>query len=366
MAKKKSSEIAKALSTRPADQRGAMWISSGSDVMDCVVGAGAGYGYSTGEVVIFEGDSSTGKTFLCHEIVAAGYYKAKADKEKPYIFEYMDCESGNTFDSKALYGVEIMSYDPKERVRPSTVQDAFAESMLFMKDVKPDGVGVLVLDSIDGLLSEEANERAEDRVNAHKRGRDFEAKSYNMEKSKYLSQEFMPKVADMAEKTDTLYIIVAQYREKPGIHGSIKQIGNGKALQYYAHKRVVFKVKQKIEENGKHIGNVLEVSTRKARGNQPHRSALFTIYFSTGIDNVASNLDYLYNFRTAEGKLSTASGRTTGVWEEGMEEMTRDELIDYVEENDLEAELTRRVHAKWSAGEEEAIAHLKKRKKRYG
>lgn len=366
MAKKKSKEIAKALSTRPADQRGAMWISSGSDVMDCVVGGGRGKGYETGEVVIFEGDSSTGKTFLCHEVVAAGYYKAKANKEKPYIFEYMDCESGNTFDSKTLYGLEVMSYDPKERIRPTTVQEAFAESMLFMDEVPADGVGVLVLDSIDGITSKEAEERAENRVNAHKRGREVEDKTFGMEKAKYLSQEFMPKVADKAERSDTLYIIVAQYREKPGMHGSIKQIGNGKALQYYAHKRVSFKLKHKIEVNSKHIGSVIEVTTKKVRGNQPHRSAMFTIYFKTGIDNVASNIDYLFNFLTNEGKVSTAASRITGVWDEGMEEMTREELIDYVEENNLEDELTRRVHAKWDAGEEEAVAHLKGRKKRYG
>lgn len=363
MAKKKTDDIKRVVNNRPSGERCALWISSGSDIMDLVVGCGLGYGYMSNEMVLYEADSQSGKTFFGNEVVASGYYKAQ-NKGIPFDWLYLDTESGNTFDSKSLYGIEVMSHNHADQVRPTTLQETFSASMSFMDTIDKDGCGVVVLDSIDGVMPEEDAELARDRVNAYERGKEFDNKSMGMSKAKYLSREFLPFIKERANAIDCLYIIISQYREAQGFHGPVKKIGNGKALPFFVDKRVKFKVLKKIIEKGHHIGNRIEVSTVKARGPHPYESGIFTVYFTMGIDNVGSNVDYLFDFLTATGEISKRN--TTGVWDEGMEPMNRDELIAYIEENELENELTKRVRAKWEGGRNEALSAIQGRKRKYG
>jgi hypothetical protein len=349
---------------KDANSRGALWISTGSTLADIVVGAGRGLGYELGEVVLLEAVSQAGKSFWSHEIVANAFHGYKNKYPGKFKHQYQDVESGCTFDSKEMFGIEIMPFDPEKRVRPKTIQDCFAESVLFFEGLKKDEYGVCVIDSINGLFDKSGEERADELVNAHARNREYKEKTMGMELSKFLSQTFFKKLNPTVEESNGLFVIVAQYRQKSLPSGGIYyDLQMGEALKYFCNKRVKLTVAETIEVKGKPIGAVIRVETKKARGPWPYRTTYVTMWYTTGIDNNISNIDFLYGLRTAEGKLSTADKKQKIVWDG--QEFTRDELVFYIEENDLEQELANRVIAKWNEEEKAAVKQLEGRKKRF-
>jgi RecA/RadA recombinase len=340
--------------------RGAFWVSSGSDLMDIVVGGGRGYGYETGLVVVLESDSGHGKSFAGHEIIAAAYHKHK-DKCK---WQYQDVESGCTFDSKTLYGVEIMPPRVEDRVRPQTVEDCLNEIVIFGEKIKEDEFGIIVVDSIDGLLSTDTKERVDKRANLYAKGKDLDEGSYGMQKAKFLSQEFFPTINALAERKNLLIIIMAQYREAAGQYGAKKVLSNGKALPYYPHIRVKFLKKEEIEIKGRAIGAVIQAETVKMKGPAPFRKCNVVLHYSRGIDNTTTNIDYLYDLRTAErAELKKSASEQMLAWDD--KEMNRLDLIRYIEDNNQDVMLTKAVHEKWEAEEAEAAKQLEGRKSRY-
>jgi len=388
VAKKKGTveDVKDALVGIPKDpnSRGALWISSGSTLADIVIGAGRGMGYETGEVVLIESQSGAGKTYWGHEIVANAFHSYKKQYPGKFKQNYVDKESGATFDSKEMFGIEIVPLDIEKRIRPKHIQELYGKAMNFFGDMKADEYGVYVVDSINGFFDEKGEERSRERVDAESRGKDYVAKTMGMELSKYLSQEFFKGLCPAVEEKNGLLVIIAQYRQKQLPSGGVYyDLQMGEALKYFANKRVKLTVAETIVVKGRQIGAVVRVETKKARGPWPYREAFVTMYYETGIDNVTSNIDYLFDLRTPEGKLSASEKKQMVVWDEPTEQeleglkkaeiadlyksrgMTRDELVRYIEANNLEDELAQRVIAKWNEEEKEASSTLVGRKKRF-
>jgi RecA/RadA recombinase len=386
MAKKASEAVKEVLDgvQRDPSKRGALWISTGATLADIVVGAGRGLGYELGEVVLLESQSGAGKTYWGHEIVANAFHGYKKQYPGKFKHQYQDVESGSTIDSKKVFGFEIMPYDPAKRIRPKTIQDCYSESMLFIEGIKKDEYGVAIIDSINGLFDEKGEERAQERVDAYKRGKDYIEKSMGMELSKFLSQTFFKGICPAVEESNCLFVIIGQYRQKQLPSGGVYyDLQMGEALKYFANKRVKLTVAEDIVVKGRNIGAVVKVETKKARGHWPYRHAFVTMYFETGIDNVTSNVDFLYDLRTPEGKLSTSDKKQKVIWDMPPDEilapldkagkealldqlaMTRQEMISYIENEGLEDELASRVIAKWNAEEAEALSVIAGRKKRF-
>lgn len=357
--KQKAKDIKDCLNGTTVEEESSLWIPSGSDLVDVMVGGGRGYGYQGGQVINIPAPSGAGKTLLCCEVIANAYHRFK-DKCK---WIYDDCESGNTFDTKELYGIEIIPENPDEAVRSPTIELCFTNVLSFLESLKEDEFGIYVIDSIDGLVSDEIEDMTEDRMKAAKAGKDYDKGSYQGGKPKFLSSQFLPIVAREASKKRCLVLIVSQLRDNigGGLYAPKDRVSNGRALFYYSHAQVWVKVKQKLENKGRDVGAVLEVYTKKLKGPRPFRSCMITIHFRRGIDNTGSNIDYLYELRTPEkGEL-----KKKALCEWDGEEYTRDELIAYIEENCLEKELTARVLDKWEAEEKEAEAPVVGRKKRF-
>ena len=339
--------------------RKSIWIPSGSDLIDLVVGGGRGRGYEAGQVINVCANSGQGKSFMCCEIIANAYAKYK-NKCK---WVYDDCESGFTFDTKGLYGIEIIPNNPQEVVRSPTIEKCYTNVLTFLQDLKDDEFGIYVIDSIDGLVSDEIEDMTDERMKAHKAGKDYDKGSYQGGKPKFLSSQFLPTVAREAEKKNCLVIIVSQLRDNVGggLYAPKDRVSNGRALLFYSHARVWYTTKQTIEHKDKAIGVVLSITTKKLKGPRPYRDCLVSLHFRRGIDNVGSNIDYLYDTRTPDrGELKK---RAVAEWD-GVE-YSRDDLIAYIEENNLEDELSRRVIEKWETAEEEAEKEVDVRKKRF-
>ncbi len=345
------------------DIKPSVWIPSGSTVMDLVVGGGRGLGHESGSIINLCAQSQGGKSFLCAEIIANAYHKF-GDKCK---WLYDDCESGFNFNSKKLYGIDILP--PKDEdgneQRSGTIEECFARIQVFLKKLKDDEFGIYVIDSIDGLVSDEIEGIADERVTAFEKGKDFDKGSFQGGKPKFLSSTFLPIVAEHAHRKNCLVIIVSQLRDNVGggTYAPKDRVSNGRALLHYCDSRVWVTSKQKMGPDDRPIGYVMEVTTKKMRGERPYRTGMLTLYFTYGIDNTGSNIDYLYDLRTAErGDLRKTEAKNIN-WDG--QTFNRQDLIQYIEENALESELASRVIEKWEEAEREASKEIATRKARF-
>lgn len=321
---------------------------TGSDVIDLVVGGGK-MGFPAGKIINIVGDKSAGKSFLCCEIIAAAKHKYKDS----FVWAYDDAESGFSFNTEKLYGFEIMSEDIDKRFKSKTVEDMSCNVRKFLKSISPDQVGIYVLDSLDGLSSEELEDRADKRQKAFEKDEEFSEGSYQMASAKFLSQEFFRTCTDDIQDKNCLFIVVSQLRENvgAGLYAPKFKRAGGKAMDFYCHTVLWLTTLEKIEKKGRAIGVVINAETKKSKTARPFREGTCTVLFDYGIDNIGSNLDFLFDLRGKRGELLKSAKAIE--WNEGMEPMTRDELITYIETNKLRKELRQRVIDKWDAIEAE-------------
>ena len=387
-------------------------FNTGCKLLDLVVGGNKGvYGFPSGKFINIVGDKSAGKTFLSNEIIASAYHNS--DKKK-FRWVYDDCESGYSFDTESMYGFSIM---PENPIHSTTVEEAFCNISDFADKLKSDQFGIYVLDSLDALTSNEQDERAEERLKAFHNDKTFDKGTYGMGKQKYLSQEFFPQLCSKIENKNILVIIISQVRENVDMFSFEKfSRSGGKAMDFYAHTVLWLATCKKIEKKGRPIGVVVKAKVTKSKTPRPFRECFFSFIYDYGLDSIGTSIDYLFDLRTDKGELNTKSKAIQ--WNGDMnklslsdlkdfleeyeliekyqdskyfdgkpnaedifdfiqskkeykekftekfgESMSREELIDFVENNNLENELETRVEAKWEDFEESIKSN---RKKKYG
>ncbi len=359
---------------------------TGSDLLDVLVGGGQRMGYPLGKIINIVGDKSSGKSFLLCELIAACHNKY----QKKFKYVYDDCESGFGFDTEKLYGFQVMPTDKKERVRSKTVEEAYCNVRDFFEKLKDNEFGIYGLDSLDGLTSEEADELADNRYKSYKNEKDFKQGSYKLGKPKYLSQEFFPQLADLIQKKNGLLVVISQVRDNidPMSFEKFSRAG-GKAMDFYGHTVLWLAQLNKFRRKGIPVGIEIKARLTKSKTPRPYREVFLSLLFDYGIDNIGTNIDYLFDLRTDTGLLekdASAIWQGKEITKENLEQfyidnslvlekglskkamydkaieenkdlfeqtfgkkLSRDELIEYVETNGLQKELTKRVVDKWEA-----------------
>lgn len=402
-------------------------VRMGSDLLDLLVGGDKGvYGLPFGAILQIYGDSSAGKSASKNEIIASTYW-AMVRAGLDFVWESDDCETGDTFDTTRLYGVDV--HPPIRKVGPYKFEDAATVEemdgkLTNMLDWIPANMyGLYAIDSLDGLA--DATRKAKEATRAKKQAKGEEVKDegdYGAQIAKFLSQDFFRNKHKTLEKKKVALIIVSQTRENmnAGSYAPKTKTSNGKAMEFYCHTRLQLKRLAYIERNGTKVGAVVKATTTKSKTPRPYREVVYTFYFDYGIDNIGSNIDYLFDLLGDDGKLKkaanaiawSANAKTKNLnnlkewlekngmtadckaarkekdgtsnlavdwileWaeqtperkallnEEFGEEYTRDELIKLCEDNpEMAQELTERVRAKWEA-HEDAVAT--KRPSKYG
>ncbi len=386
--------------------RDTVYFQTGNRLIDMVMGGDKGvHGSPAGRILNICGDKSSGKTFICNEIIANAHYKYG----NKFKWMYADCERGYSFDTEKLYGFDIHT---TESDAPETVEKAFYYIKKFADSLKEDEFGVYVLDSLDALTSEEQDERAEERIKAIENDKEMKG-TYGMGKAKYLSQEFFPQLCKVLENKNILLIIVSQIRDNVEF-GSFEKYSRagGKALDFYCFMVIwLATAKKMVVENGEQkvvIGGTNKLKVTKGKVPRPYRECFYTFMFDYGIDNIETGVDYLFDIRTKTGDICTAnknacqwekddskvpmSATEVGKWmrenkwyddykaseyyserysletalqyiksdskkEKLFHEhfalcMDKDTLIKYIIDNNLEDELDRRVEEKWEAFED--------------
>ena len=385
-----------------------IYFRTGCTVLDKVLGGAKGvYGVPAGRFINIVGDKSAGKTFLSNEFVAWAYHNLG----KNFRWVYDDCESGYSFDTQTLYGFDIM---PEEPIHSTTVEEAFYHITKFSEKLKEDQCGIYVLDSLDGLTSEEQDKRAEERIKSIEDEKEMKG-TYGMGKAKYLSQEFFPQLCSLVENKSILVIIISQIRDNVDMFSFEKYArAGGKALDFYAHSVIWLATAKKIEKKETSVGVVVKAKTTKSKTSRPYRECFFSFLYDYGLDGIGTSIDYLFDLRTEKGELNKKAAAikwdgdnnlTKKELKEFLEEyellekfedskyadmegtdadnmfafiqskkdyktkfqekfgstMTRDEIIAYVEENNLEQELEDRVDAKWEEFEDSIRSNRKKK-----
>jgi RecA/RadA recombinase len=336
------------------EKKKVVFFSTGSTLLDKVVSGYADkYGFEGGKLHRLSGPSSSGKTFVANETIAAAHRKYK-NKLK---WNYDDREFGNTIDGNSAYGIDLID---KDTVISNTVQELFININNFLLSIKDDEYGIYVVDSLDALNSNEANARAE---NILKKGADHKEGSYNSEKQKFLKSTLLPKICEILEKKpNCLLLVVSQLitNLKGGLFSPDTVITGGKGMEYYAHSSTSFTQRERIiktkEKQEIEIGSRVKCKSIKLKAPRSNRICYISILKEYGIDDIKENLYYLNGFLTVEGLVQKKKQ-----YKYDEVEYELDDLVKKIEDENLESEIIKLVNEKWERIE---LATRPNRKKR--
>jgi recombination protein RecA len=187
-----------------------------------------------------------------------------------------------------------------------------------------------------------------------------------MDKQKYLSQEFFPTIKPLIEESNVLLVIISQVREKIGItFGSKFTRSGGKALEFYCHHIAWLAVAEKLTVTIKGMEKTLgirgKLKTTKSRTPRPFRESYYTILFDYGIDDLSSNIDFLFGLLTELGKDKTGKKDFKVEYKDIVHNSKKD-LVEYIEKNNLEAEIKQDVIEVWESIEQSIKSNRKSKK----
>ena len=325
-------------------------------------------------MVNFIGDSSSGKTGLANEFLNSFYriFDGKID------WFYDNKERGNHFDFKKLYGFDLFN-DCKlfKGAEPSkTVEDFDYNLNLVAKRKDKDKPFVYILDSFDALTSEAEEKFVKQRRNAMKKKKkadsgdsgqesteEKEKGTYNLNKQKG-GLEFGRLIDDKLRDAKIFLIIISQSRKKIGVFfGSPDYRTGGAWLDFYPNVVLWLAESEKYSQiiGGRTLtrGYSMKIRPTKTRTETPFREIFLDILFDYGVDNVASNIIFLYDLKDSKGKEKKDASKSIE-WDG--DKFTKKTLINYIEENNLEAELEKRVKEKWAEIEKSISSKDRKRR----
>jgi RecA/RadA recombinase len=301
-------------------------------------------GWARGRIINFVGDGSSGKTLLALELAAMCIHKMLGNvsknfpKVKRVRVRYNNGEGVMDFPINTMYGEGFS--DSIEWVHSETVEDFGRDFTREVLNHKEGELLLYIVDSLDSLASQAGRERFEKAAKADKE----EDGSYGTEKAKYLSQSFFDNISSMMRGKDITLVIISQIREKLGITFG-KKYGRtgGKSLDFYTHQVVWLYEQEKLKRTFRGEDRVYGIRVlakfERNKTAKPFREAEFYVLFDYGLDDITTNLAYLYGPKV---KLLEWDGV----------EYKRDELIKHIEQNNLQDVLALRVEEQWNQIEE--------------
>lgn len=320
------------------------FLDSGSTVLNLVLsGKGKKGGWARGRIINIIGDGSSGKTLLALELAARSFYKLDkkpktfAPVKKIYIV-INNAEGVMDFPLEEMYGKDFVN--AVEWVQIPTVE-AFGRDYTRRVMALNEGEFLLyIVDSLDALVSEEASDRFIKSANKDK----TEDSTYGMEKQKYTAK-FFGNLCSISQGKDVTLIAISQVRENIGVTfgKKLKRVG-GKALDFYTHQCCWLAVKDKLKKTVKGeqrtYGIEVKAKLERSKVGKPFREGNFVILFDYGVDDILSNIIYLYG---EDNKRVMFDGTSFPSYEK---------LVEYIEENKLQNELISMVEEKWQIVED--------------
>lgn len=262
------------------------YVSSGSAVMDAVLGGG----WVLGRVANIVGDRSAGKTLLAIE-ATANFHFSYPDG----LVRYAEAESAFDENYAGALGMPLgvvdfgraSTFGRGDEDEPLRTVEDWYESMdkFLAKCKKENKPGLYILDSFDALSDAAEMEREIDKG------------SFGQGKAKK-SGELFRKLIDRIEESNVLLIVVSQIRDKMNVtFGETKTRAGGRALDFYASHIVwlaeIGKIKKTIQGLERPIGVNVRASCKKNKVGLPFRTCDYPILFGYGIDDLTANVEWL-------------------------------------------------------------------------
>jgi recombination protein RecA len=256
------------------------FFSSGSTILDCVLGGG----WPLGRMSNVVGDKSTGKTLLAIE--ATVNFLKKYSEGKIY---YHEAESA--FDkeyARALQmpvdEIEFTTDDMEDESNDGTIEFLY-ETLERIIPKHIDRPGLVVVDSYDSLSTRKEQSRKIDKD------------SYGTEKAALSSQLFRRLNTKLARANIHL-MIISQVRDNIGVtFGKKHKRSGGKALDFYATQVLwlsdLGKIRKTVDKIDREIGVNIKAKCDKNKISLPYRQCELPILFGYGVDDVSACLNWL-------------------------------------------------------------------------
>ncbi len=307
-------------------------FTTGCTLLDLNVGGGQGMGWKGGTLINVVAVEGGGKTQLTAESIAHNYHAKKGDG---FWHKFIDRERRFSFDTDAMFGMTVCD---RSEWCPDTIEELDGYLSKLLTDAK--APGMIVVDSLDAFSTEETEERADKRMKQVDAGKDIKQDgSYTVTTGtpKFLSESLRITMSK-AEKTQTAVILLSQVRTKLGAMAFDPNKFNrngGKALDHWCDTILWLKpihdltVGSKDDGSFRKVGAVVKAWTTKASTPRPYRECTYSILFDYGIDNIGSNVDFLFNLRDPKtGALRDPSSKEYGV----AKDTTKDVRVAWVKE----------------------------------
>lgn len=331
-------------------------LSTGSTLLNLACTSWSRCGLLKGKYYHLVGTSTSGKTFISLTCFAESQVN-EAFKDYKLILD--EPEEGALMDIESFFGKKVA--DKMERVRSETVQDFYDRLDDLIAEGEP---FVYVLDSQDSLDSVSARKKRKEqkkaRLDAVK-----EKGSMGDGKAKVHSENIRWVLSGL-QKTKSILIIISQETELIEQFSFDKRTySGGKRLKFYAAAQIWLscgpKLKKVVRGVKRTIGVTCLAEVRKNRvtGRTGRDwTVSIPIYWSYGIDDVGSCVDFMIQNKAWK---KHGPKYECGLFNDEL--MSREEIIQCVERDNKERELSKMVGVLWRKIEDEC--QIKDRKKRY-
>ncbi|MEM2932342.1 MAG: hypothetical protein QXQ02_01080 [Halobacteria archaeon] len=338
-------------------------LHTGSTLLNLALSGTIDGGYIKGRYFYIVGDSSTGKTFLTLTALAEASINANFDD---YRLIYDDVEGGALMDIEQYFGEKLAArIEPPAGTRALPKYSTTVEEFYFYLDdaFNKNKPFIYVLDSQDALDSTFSQRRFRElKAVRYNRSAEKVKGDYGDGKAKFHSTR-LREVVHRLRDSGSILLIVNQTRDVLDANpfGEKSQTSGGRALRFYATAQIWLYLKERIykivHKKKRQVGVKIKVAVKKNRITGKEWSIDLPIYFSYGIDDITSCIEFLLEELRwkQEGKKIIATDFDSL-------EGSIDDIIKYVEDNHLEHELFEIVYEQYKELEEKCKI---KRKTKY-
>lgn len=321
-------------------------LSSGSTLLNLAATNDPDYCFVAGKYHFMVGDSSSGKTALSLTSLAEASINPRFDN---YRLIYDDVEGGNQFAIEKLFGkklVERLEPPAKDKEGPlysKTTEEFYYNVDNIIKEGKP---FIYILDSETALSSDPEQEKFEEHKQAHFDNKKAKG-SYGDGKAKQNSSNLRRLMGPLRDM-ESILIVLSQTRDNISpMSFETKTRSGGHALRFYAALEMWSarkgKIKKTIKGKERLLGITSKVQIKKNRFTGRELTVEVPIYYSFGIDDIGSCVQYLIEegVWTKKGQKILAPDFDA--------EMTTEKLAQYIDEDDERAAKLKSVVADtWS------------------
>src|SRR4030065_471292 len=327
-------------------------IPSGSTLLNCAASDSAFGAYKIGTIVTIPGGSASGKTMLIYTMFAEICDIKRFDK---FRLIYDDAEEALSIDIEKLFGkkTKVRVIPPRinketgDSIYSETIQDFKNNLMLCIKKGIP---FIYVLDSLDSLSSDaEMDREYKLAIQSAKSGEQVkEIKGQQIADKARAIGQCLRTIRQQLKNTKGLLVIIQQ--ERTNIGGGMFRpetiTSGGRAPFYYSSHQIWLKKSKAIKKGEKKIGAKTRVNIMKNKLTGKERNIEYNIYYSYGIDDIGSQIDFL-----VQEKIWKKKGGI--IVSDEFIPATREKLIRYIEENNLQKKLKKITGESWRKIEKE-------------